>query len=100
MLAELDRVYTKDATLEMLQDRLAEYTLPLTKNELLDGTLIESITLVAATPLVINHKLNRNPRGWLVVDNVAACTVHRTAWTTTTITLEASANTTVSIWVF
>ena len=57
-------------------------------------------TLVASTPKALAHTLGYVPTGWFLVDNNANCTVWRTAWTNQTITLESSANTTISLWVY
>lgn len=60
--------------------------------------------LTAATPLAINHKLpvptGKTPEGWRITDIDAAATVHRTAWDDKTITLEASANCSITLEVF
>jgi len=74
---------------------------PILALPILKGNQIDSIVLVANKPSAINHKLQRLPQGWFLVDNKASATIWRAAaYTTTTITLEASANTTISIWVY
>lgn len=67
---------------------------------LLQGKQISGIILVASTPLAIAHGLGSVPTGWFLVDVNAQATVWRTAWTNQTITLESSANATISIWVY
>jgi hypothetical protein len=64
------------------------------------GYQIKNISLTASTPKAVAHTLGSVPIGWFVVDNTANATIWRTAWTQQTITLESSANTTISIWVF
>jgi hypothetical protein len=64
------------------------------------GTLLTKIVLIATTPKAIAHGLGRVPTGWTLTDNIANAVIWRTAWTAQTITLESTANTTISVWVF
>lgn len=73
---------------------------PLLALPLVNGTMV-SATLTATTPAPINHLLGRVPQGWLLLDNTANAVVWRTQpFNATTLTLEASATTTVNLWVF
>lgn len=68
---------------------------------LLGGLQLDPIVLVANVPLAVNHLLQRLPQGWVLVDINANATVWRSAaWTQTTLTLESSANVTISIYVY
>lgn len=68
---------------------------------ILAGNQINSIVLVANKPQAINHLLQRMPQGWFVVDQNANAVIWRsTTWTTTMITLEASANVTIDLYVY
>lgn len=50
---------------------------------------------------VVNHRLQRKPQGWVVVDKQAPGDVYRTApYNTLTLTLTSSANMTVSLWIY
>lgn len=81
--------------------RWASILNPVLANPMLSGNQIDNIVLVANTPLQINHKLSRLPQGWFVVDNIANTAVWRTqSFNPNTITLEASANTTISLWIY
>jgi hypothetical protein len=74
---------------------------PIISLPFLNGNLISNIKLIASTPLPVNHLLQRMPQGWFLFDNTANAVVWRSAsFTTTTITLESSANTTVALLVF
>ena len=74
---------------------------PLLANTLIQGSQIDGIILAAGVAKAINHNLGQLPNGWFVVDNVANSNIWRTqAFTTTVLTLQASANTTISIWVY
>ncbi len=85
----------------LLQTKWAAILNPILKLPILGGNQINGIVLTAATPLVINHLLSRIPQGWIVTDNIASAVVWRTAPANkSTITLEASADTTISIWIY
>ncbi len=74
---------------------------PILALPILNGIQLDNISLATTTPKAINHLLQRNPQGWFVLDNTANSVVWRTkAFNDTTITLEASAATTISIWIF
>ncbi len=74
---------------------------PLLANPIFMGVHIQDIVLAATTPKAINHLLQRMPQGWFVTDNTAISYIWRTKpFNDLTITLEASASTTISIWIF
>ncbi len=74
---------------------------PLLALPILNGNLLTNISLVASTPLAINHLLQRMPQGWILTDNTADTAVWRTrAFSQYTLTLESSADTTISLWIF
>lgn len=68
---------------------------------ILNGVQLNDIVLAANVPLTINHLLQRMPQGWMVTDNTADTAIWRTMpFNKLTITLESSADTTISVWVF
>lgn len=73
---------------------------PILALPVLGGNQLDDIIITVGVPKVINHLLGRMPQGWILVDNVQNANIWRTAQTTTTITLSASATTTISMWVF
>ncbi len=86
---------------DLAQTRWAGTLNPVLSLPILNGNQINNVDLDANTPTVINHLLQRMPQGWIVTDNMADTSIWRTAeWTTTSITLEASADTTISLWVY
>lgn len=81
--------------------RWASVLNPILSLPFLSGNQIDDVILVANTPKVINHLLQRMPQGWMLTDNNSNAVVWRSAaLNDLTITLEASANTTVSFWIF
>jgi hypothetical protein len=72
----------------------------LLKRPMSSSLLLTGISLVAGDN-VINHRLDRVPQGWLVVDTTAAVSIYRAApMNLLTLTLNASAPSTVSLLVF
>ena len=91
-----------DQTLMLMQKQWSSQLNPVLANALLTGTqLSNSITLVANTPLTFNTYLGRQMVGWIITDNTANCTVWRTQpLNSQTLTLESSADTTISLWIY
>lgn len=88
-------------TWELANPRWASTLNPVLSIPFLSGLQIENIILKAAVPKAINHLLQRMQQGWFLTDNSADSRVWRTkAFNDLTLTLEANADTTVSIWVF
>lgn len=74
---------------------------PLLALPILQGNLISNVALIANKPQPINHLLAKMPQGWFLLDNIADTVVWRTQpYSLSSITLEASANTTISFWIF
>jgi hypothetical protein len=74
---------------------------PILANPVMQGRALNAVVLVANTPQTLNHGLSQTMRGWFVTDQGAAANVYRTQpLNAQTITLEASANVTINLWVF
>ena len=88
-------------TWDLAQTKWSATLNPILAIPFLSGNSIANITLTASTPLAINHLLQRLPQGWFITDNTADAVIWRTKpFNSATLTLESSANTTISIWVF
>ncbi len=86
---------------ELANPKWAAELNPILALPILNGNLLTNISLAASVPLAINHLLPRMPQGWILIDNTADTSVWRTRdFSQYTITLEASADTTISLWVF
>ncbi len=86
---------------ELANTKWASQLNPILAIPFLNGLQIDGIKLAATTPKVINHLLQRMMQGWFVLDNNANAVIWRTQpFNDLTITLEASAAATISIWVF
>jgi hypothetical protein len=68
---------------------------------ILGGNQIDSINLTAGVPRAINTLLQRMQQGWILTDKTADANVWRTApFNSTTLTLEADVDVTISLWVY
>lgn len=86
---------------DLAQTRWASTLNPIISIPFLSGNQISDVVLTASTPLAISHLLQRMPQGWFLTDNTANAVIWRTEpLNNLTITLESSANTTISLWVF
>lgn len=90
-----------------LQTAVRDFFKPAERCDLLDGVYLQNVQLPIRTDTVIEHKLGRQPIGWIVCDKNYSYWVRRIAWDDKTITLYSSntlmvggSTMTVSLWVF
>lgn len=85
--------------LDQLQTRWKQVLDPISDNTLLKGRQVRDVALQTGVN-VIDHRLGRQPQGWLIIDLNANATVYRSGWSDLTITLTASGPCTVSLYIF
>lgn len=86
---------------ELAQTKWSSIINPILALPILNGNQIDSIKLIANTPTPVNHLLGRMPQGWFLTDNTENAVIWRTQpFNQFSVILEASANTTISFWVF
>lgn len=88
-----------DYSLQTVENNVAASLARVLPVLLLDYVLV-SATLAANTPLALAHKLGRQPQGWFAIDIDANATLSRVSWSTTLLTLNASADCSATLWVF
>lgn len=100
-IKDFKRVVGANAEVAELQKRLLEFFVPIIANPLLDGVLLTNVA-VGTSPTKVEHKLQREIQGWIVVRNGANSVVWEPVRELTSIyvTLQATADTTVDLWVF
>lgn len=98
-LPAFKRLYPKDYIPQQLEGNVATALGPVLATPLLSYSQVQAM-LVSGVPLNIAHMLGRQPVGWFVTDIDSYADVKRTAWSATTLTLEASADANVALWVF
>lgn len=65
-----------------------------------NGLLLTDVSLVSASTTNVNHTLGRTAKGYVVVSKSANANIWNGTMTDTVIPLHASADCTVSLWVF
>lgn len=83
-----------------LQDNVDEVLRVISRKEILDGRIISDIEITSGTTKTVNHGLDRQPQGYIVIKNSSNAVIYGDTFTSSTLELDASANTTIDIWVF
>ena len=92
---------SKNFDVAKIQDSIREYTSNLINGvEILNGNLIQDIEIVTGTPKIVNHGLGRTLVGYFIAKISADANVWDTASDSRTLTLNSSANVTITIWAF
>lgn len=102
MLTPFRKVQAKTDDVKHLQDAVAQVFNQVLKKQIIDGAFIVDITITSGAPYVLSHGLGINPRGWIIVKKNAEADVWQSDSDTPTATmiLNASADVTISLWVF
>jgi hypothetical protein len=100
ILSSIPLIKTGDVGLDLFMTRLKSGLDPVLANPLVNGLLLRNISLSIGDN-VVNHRLSRQMQGWMLVDQSAGVVLYRSApLNDLTLTLNASAPVTVSLWVF
>lgn len=98
------KVFLSDPLQAQFQSNVESALYPVMKFPILSGHQIDGITITAGTDSVVNHQLGQTLQGYFIVKNSAASQVYdgqsTNAKANQTLILRASANTTVSVWVY
>lgn len=96
----LPRFKSDDQSLTLLQSQWASQLEPVINFPPVKGRLIKDVALAIGANK-IDHKLGRQPQGWVIADINAAATVYRSEpFNELTLTLTSNAVATAQIWVF
>lgn len=99
MLQQFRKLKVKDREVDSLQQNVGLILNQITKKPLVDGELLANVILPSGS-FRLNHKLGRQPLGWIICDIDDNVTVYREEWDSNTITFNASGPVTLSLWVF
>lgn len=91
-----DPIQPKD--IQLIQDNINNAITPLQQIPMVGGRVI-SVSLLTAQDNVVTHSLGHNPTLWLLGNLNANAVVWSTAATTNTITLQCSADCSISLWI-
>ena len=103
-LKKLKKLKLQERPLQQLQDNVDIALNQVVNRELLDGQILQNISLSASGVNEIEHKLGRELLGWMVVRSRAQSTVwdnqDDNVRQSATLLLNASADVVVDLWVF
>lgn len=101
MNGNLPIIFDAIKNFSQFQTKWASFINPILGNPLVNGIILKDLSLSTGDN-VISHLLQRNIQGYFVVDQNAAAQFYRKASSqpTLTMTLNSSANVTVSLYVF
>lgn len=103
MVKRLKKIGAKDEELNQVQGNLDEWSKQL-ELPILDGQLIEDVSLTFGSTTAVNHGLSRAIRGWFVVKTNNSVDVWAEDANQTLpirqLVLSTSADATITLWVF
>lgn len=99
----LKKIYSPDQALMQVQDSVSDSIQSLTKIPILESNLLKDVS-VSSVAAGVEHGLNRQPLGFIVVDRTANVQVWRSATPSVApeklLMLEASSAATISLLIF
>lgn len=96
-----DKLQSPDGLLNRIQDRLKSVINAIARKPIVDGILLEGVTLANSATNRVPHNLGRLPRGWIVVKRTSGAVIYdNVAADDKFLTLNSSAAAVVSLWVF
>lgn len=102
MIPAFRAIRTAVRDIQKLQDALSKVFNSILSKEILDGRLITGIVLSSSGTNEVDHGLGKPIRGWVVVAKNANANIYDSVSSTpnATLILTATANVTISLWVF
>jgi hypothetical protein len=98
------RIRSTSSDVVQLQDSVANALNPIIKKEIIDGQLLENLALATSQDNLIQHKLGRNLRGYIIVRKNALADVYEQPvpnnLTELQLNLHTTQTVTISLWVF
>lgn len=101
-MREFAKLQHSDDVINRIQDNIADTINPLAKVRLLDGVLLESVSIPTGSSVKIAHKLGQAVKGYILtaLDSNAVIWQTQGSEPEKFIYLNSSANAVVDIWVF
>lgn len=104
MLKQVKKISSDIREVNQLQENVEQVLSPIIDKEILDGILIKDVQLVTGQDNIVSHLLGRDLVGWIVTRQKSNAVVWDSQDSSTsksrTLTLNCSANVTISLWVF
>lgn len=99
-MRKLTTIATNNPEIKQLQANVKTVITRIVDKEVLNGVLLRDIKLTNGIVESISHKLGRTPLGYIVVRKNANSVIWDSTLDSKLISLNCSADVTVSIWVF
>lgn len=99
MINPFRKIFTPDRVINQIQDNINNTLNSFIKNELLDGIMVEA-SFSGVTTLAVDHKLGRQPIGWIVVGKTAKTDVWVTSITAKTLTVNVETDVNLDLFIF
>jgi len=93
-------VNTQDFATQFTFDSVAKVVDDLNKIGFVNGRHVDDIVIQTGTPKPVNHLMRVAPRGYVIVKQNANAVIWQSSITSTEIVLNASADVTISLWVY
>jgi len=98
------KVVTADKDINQLQQYTEEAFEQIFGSDIIDGVLLKNIELDSSKTNTVNHKLDRDILGWIIIRQRGAASIFDSqdtnVFTKKTLALETNADVTVDIWIF
>lgn len=91
---------TNDPVIRQIQNNTEQAITPILDKEIIDGIIVKEIELSTGVENIVNHKLGREPLGYIIVKKNANSVIWNSSINKRNIDLRCSANVTVNIWIF
>ncbi len=100
--AAIQKIHTPDRDINKIQQNIIDgiARVQAQVNAAPSGGIFLTSVQLKVGDNIIQQNMNRVPVGWIIIDTTAVSSIYRTDWTTSNITLNASAPTTISLFLF
>lgn len=95
----LARIQTPDKNIQLIQDNIDKAITPLQAIPMVGGNVIAGVSLMSGQDNQVAHKLGRTVRYFIIMNLNADSTVWQTGMSESYLTLQCSADCTVTLWV-
>lgn len=98
---DLVRVQTQNEELNRIQNNIQQSISGIKgSTPFIGGSLLTGVSVKMGQDNAIPHGLTRTPTVWVICDQNTGTNVWRTSWDSNFLTLQCSADCTVSLWVY
>ena len=100
MIKALRQIRSANDEMMRIQDATRDWAEQFKNFPIISGVLLEDLTITTGQANLIDHKLGKEPFGFIVVRNSANAVIWQNSIDARNIDVRSSANAVVSLWVF